>query len=177
MSPETLTPLFWHSHVSSRLPARLSFSEKGQCCPSPCRRKQWRRKAFAGWSTHPGSALSRQGSIPRTEYTGQERKTTWLFGLSCRTFPLLGFRNFAIGEEMKRLIPYPYYPACQAHSMLIRGHCVPAFCACRVVLRIRGLGAMCQTQDGGRAGVSVLRECREEPQGPGAFRQNSSGRY
>jgi len=61
--------------------------------------------------------------------------------------------------------------------MLIRGRLVPAFCACQVFLRIRGLVARCETQDGGRAGVWVLRECPEEPQGPGGFRQNSIARY
>src|SRR5438105_4826200 len=90
---------------------------------------------------------------------------------------MLGFRNVATGEDMYRLIPYPYYPACQAQSMLIQGRFVPAFCACQVFLRRRGLVARCQTQDGGRAGVWVLRECPEEPQGPGAFPQNYSGRY
>jgi len=83
--------------------------------PSDGRNKRvcTQRKAFAGCSIHPGSALSRQGSTPSTQYTGQERKTTWLFCWSCRTFPMLGFRDCATGEDMKKLIQYLSYPSCQ----------------------------------------------------------------
>ena len=116
MSPETLTPLPSRRHASNRQPAHVSFSEKGQCRPLPCRRTEWRRKAFAGCSIHPGYSLSPQGSSPRTEYRGSERQTTWPFCLSRRTLPRLGLRKLATREDMKRLIQDPYYPACQVPS-------------------------------------------------------------
>src|SRR2546429_7969929 len=83
--------------------------------------------------------------------------------------------SYSWGQEETH--PGPILPCMSSSFMLIQDRFIPPFCACRVVLRRRGLVARCEPQDGGRARVSVLRECREEPQGPGAFPQNSIGRY
>src|SRR2546423_11394703 len=61
--------------------------------------------------------------------------------------------------------------------MLMQERFVPAFCACRVVLQIRGLVAKCEIQDDERAGVLPLRLGQELLQEQGGCRQNYNGRY